>query len=157
MSAPRRTGPCPSSRPRAPSCAPNCASAKTSCSVLTDKLAEADRALEKRALELEKLGRLYDDASFSSSNRQIELVARESEVEKLSSDVSSLRNLRKEADKRVQDLDIEMRAAREAREGREEEDRRSRKEARAHVLDHRRPRRDASIGARRNWRSSASG
>ena len=80
----------------------------------TEKLAEADRALEKRALELEKLGRLYDEASFSSSNRQIELVERENELEKLSGDVSSLRNLRKEAERRAQDLDLEMRSAREA-------------------------------------------
>lgn len=81
---------------------------------LTEKLAEAERTLEERALELEKLGRLYDDASFSSSNRQIELVARESEVERLTSDVSALRHQRKDADKRVQDLDLELRAAREA-------------------------------------------
>jgi chromosome segregation ATPase len=79
----------------------------------TEKLADAEKALEQRALDLEKLGRLYDDASFSSSNRQIELVARESELERLSSDVSSLRNQRKDADKRVQDLDLELRAVRE--------------------------------------------
>lgn len=79
----------------------------------TEKLADAEKALEQRALDLEKLGRLYDDASFSSSNRQIELVARESELDRLSSDVSALRNQRKDADKRVQDLDLELRAARE--------------------------------------------
>lgn len=43
---------------------------------LTDKLVQAERMMEKRALELEKLEHMYDDASFSSSNRQIELVAR---------------------------------------------------------------------------------
>ena len=67
--------------------APNCASARTSCSVLTEKLDEAEKLLEQRALEIEKLGRMYDDASFSASNRQIELVARESEIEKLSNDM----------------------------------------------------------------------
>lgn len=71
---------------------------------VTDKLANAERTLEERALELEKLGRMYDEASFASSSRQIELVARESEVEKLASDVSALRGKRKEAEKRQDEL-----------------------------------------------------
>jgi len=81
---------------------------------MAERMAEADRALEKKAQELEKLGQMYEDASFSSSNRQIELVARESEVEKLATDVTSLRTMRKEAEKRVQDLEHEVRTAREA-------------------------------------------
>jgi chromosome segregation ATPase len=48
---------------------------------LTAKLIEAENMLEERALELEKLGRMYDEASFLSSSRQIELVARETEVD----------------------------------------------------------------------------
>jgi len=62
---------------------------------LTDKLVQAERMMEKRALELEKLEHMYDDASFSSSNRQIELVARESELEKFDNDISVLRGQRK--------------------------------------------------------------
>ncbi|MGO4841873.1 hypothetical protein AB4144_57390, partial [Rhizobiaceae sp. 2RAB30] len=34
-----------------------------------DRLAEAERHLEQRALELEKLGGLYDEATLVSSNR----------------------------------------------------------------------------------------
>jgi chromosome segregation ATPase len=64
---------------------------------LSGQLAEAERLLEERALELEKLGRMYDEAAFSSSNRQIELVAREAEIEKLAGDISTLREQRKEA------------------------------------------------------------
>ena len=44
-------------------------------------LAEAEKVLDRRANELEKLGQMYDDASFLSSNRQIVLVARVSEEE----------------------------------------------------------------------------
>lgn len=81
---------------------------------LSDKLAQSERMLEKRALELEKLEQMYDDASFSSSNRQIELVARESELESLANDIAVLRSQRKEADRRNQETAAESKAAREA-------------------------------------------
>ncbi|RWE79647.1 hypothetical protein [Mesorhizobium sp.] len=81
---------------------------------LSEKLAQAERALEKRALELQKLEQMYDDASFSSSNRQIELVARESELEKLASDIALLKGQRKEADRHNQEIASESKAAREA-------------------------------------------
>ena len=81
---------------------------------LTDKLVQAERMMEKRALELEKLEHMYDDASFSSSNRQIELVARESELEKLANDISVLRGQRKEAEKRHQEVVAESKATRDS-------------------------------------------
>lgn len=81
---------------------------------LSDRLAQTERMLEKRALELEKLEHMYDDASFSSSNRQIELVARESELEKLANDISVLRGQRKEADRRNQEITAEGKATRDA-------------------------------------------
>jgi chromosome segregation ATPase len=77
---------------------------------LSYKLIDAEKLLEERALELEKLGRMYDEASFSSSSRQIELVARETEVEKLSGDVSSLRDQRKNAEQRVREAEAENKA-----------------------------------------------
>ncbi|TIQ36603.1 MAG: hypothetical protein E5X48_08505 [Mesorhizobium sp.] len=80
---------------------------------LSEKLAQTERALEKRALELQKLEQMYDDASFSSSNRQIELVARESELDKLANDIAVLRSQRKEADRRSQELAAEGKAARD--------------------------------------------
>ncbi|TIX18611.1 MAG: hypothetical protein E5V41_05265, partial [Mesorhizobium sp.] len=81
---------------------------------LSEKLAHMERMLEKRALELEKLEHMYDDASFASSNRQIELVARESELDKLANDIAVLRAQRKEADRRNQEMTAESKAAREA-------------------------------------------
>jgi DNA repair exonuclease SbcCD ATPase subunit len=80
---------------------------------LSERLKETERKLEKRALELEKLEHMYDDASFSSSSRQIELVARESELQKLASDISLLRGQRKEADRRHQEIAAESKAARD--------------------------------------------
>ena len=82
--------------------------------LLSDRLKETERKLEKRALELEKLERMYDDASFASSSRQIELVARESELQKLASDISLLRGQRKEAERRNQEIAAESKAARDA-------------------------------------------
>ncbi|TGQ82420.1 hypothetical protein EN850_07945 [Mesorhizobium sp. M8A.F.Ca.ET.207.01.1.1] len=81
---------------------------------LSERLKETERKLERRALELEKLERMYDDASFASSSRQIELVARESELQKLASDISLLRGQRKEADRRGQEIAAESKAARDA-------------------------------------------
>ncbi|RWC29740.1 MAG: hypothetical protein EOS27_14985 [Mesorhizobium sp.] len=81
---------------------------------LSERLKETERKLEKRALELEKLEHMYDDASFSSSSRQIELVARESEMQKLASDIALLRGQRREADRRGQEIAAESKAAREA-------------------------------------------
>ncbi|UVC17652.1 hypothetical protein [Mesorhizobium onobrychidis] len=82
--------------------------------LLSDRLAQTEHALEKRVRELKKLEHMYDDASFSSSSRQIELVARESELQKLADDISVLRGQRKEADRRQQEIAAESKAARDA-------------------------------------------
>ena len=67
---------------------------------LADKLAAAERVAQEREAELEKLGGLYDEASFSSSSRQIELVARESEIDRLRGDIETYRERYEEAEAR---------------------------------------------------------
>jgi chromosome segregation ATPase len=84
---------------------------------LAGKLAEAERAIEGRALELEKMGQLYDEASLAASNRQIDLVVRETEVEKLAGDMHLLRGQRKDAEQRMQEVAAENKAARDALKG----------------------------------------
>jgi chromosome segregation ATPase len=79
-----------------------------------DRLNEADRALEERALEIDRLGRMYDEAALNSSNRQIELVARETDVERLAGDVSILRDQRKEMDRRLGEVVSENKTVKEA-------------------------------------------
>jgi chromosome segregation ATPase len=79
-----------------------------------DKLAELEQRLEEKALELDRLGRMYDEASFNASSRQIDLVAQETKMEKLSEDVVTLRNERKEADGRVREMAAELKEARDA-------------------------------------------
>ena len=80
----------------------------------TDRLQELETKLQEKALEIEQLGRMYDEASFNASSRQIDLVAQESKLEKLSDDVVTLRNERKEADGRIRDMASELKLAREA-------------------------------------------
>lgn len=81
---------------------------------MIEKLAAAEQSLRTRSLELDKLGRMYEDATFSSSSRQIELVARESEVERLNDDVSVLRTEHKETVRRLQALSADNQLAGEA-------------------------------------------
>lgn len=82
--------------------------------VLTEKLEQAENLLEQRASEIEKLGRMYDDASFTASNRQVEIAARESEIEKLNNDMATLRSERREIDRRSQEISVDSQAGREA-------------------------------------------
>jgi chromosome segregation ATPase len=82
--------------------------------VLAEQLAQAEQTLEQRAEEIEKLGRMYDEATFTASNRQLELVAREGEIEKLSADMATLRSERRDMDRRNKEVATESRSAREA-------------------------------------------
>jgi chromosome segregation ATPase len=81
---------------------------------LVQKLDDAERAMEDKALEIARLGRLYEEASFASSSRQIELIARESELDKMASDAAALREARKDAERRLQEVANENQALREA-------------------------------------------
>lgn len=74
---------------------------------LTERLAKAEAALEERTQELTHMGRLYDDATFNASNRQIELVAQEARVDQLSGEISNLRSARKESEAQMRDVEAE--------------------------------------------------
>ncbi len=82
--------------------------------VLTRKLEQAEILLQQRADELEKLGRMYEDASFTASNRQVEIAARESEIEKLNSEMATLRSERRDIDRRSQEVATESQGTRES-------------------------------------------
>ena len=81
---------------------------------LSDKLAGSERVAAERSLEIERLGQMYDEASFSASSRQIELVARESEREKLADDLTALREQHKNAVQRRQQMEVQSRLAESA-------------------------------------------
>ncbi|MEP0695991.1 MAG: hypothetical protein ABJC65_02630, partial [Nitratireductor sp.] len=81
---------------------------------LGERLAETERDIEDKAVELDKLGRMYDEASLAASNRQIELVAREAEFERVSGDVGTLREQRKDAERRLRDAVSESKVLQES-------------------------------------------
>lgn len=81
--------------------------------LLGDRLAEADRKLGQRERDLDALSRLHREASMSASNLQIDLVARETEVEKLAGDISMLREEKREQAGLMRSMTRELREVRE--------------------------------------------
>lgn len=75
--------------------------------VLSGRLDEATRRIDEKALELDKLGRLYDDAAFNSSTRQIELVAREAEYDRVTGDLDALRGKRRDIERQLREAQLE--------------------------------------------------
>ena len=82
--------------------------------ILTGKLEQAENLLQQRDTEIEKLGRMYEDASFSATNRQMDIVTRESEIEKLNNEIATLRSERRDFDRRNREASAEHRGAEEA-------------------------------------------
>lgn len=78
---------------------------------LSDRLVEGERLAGEGALELERLGQMYDEASFAASNRQIELVASESKLEALADDMAALRGQHSDALKRIKEAEAGREAA----------------------------------------------
>lgn len=75
------------------------------------RLAEANHALEARAAENRKLNDLYEEATYAASARQIELVGRESDVEKLAEDVSRMKAEQRELERGLAEAVGEGKAA----------------------------------------------
>lgn len=81
---------------------------------LSTRLADTERVLEERALEIDRLGQMYDEASLTASNRQIELVSRETDYDRVSGDIGAFRTQRKDAEKRLREVAAESKAAQDA-------------------------------------------
>ncbi len=82
-------------------------------SVVADRLAETGEALDARTEELNRLETLFEDASLSSSSRQIELVAREGDVDRLKDGLRKHRTERKEAQSKLREAVQENRSLKE--------------------------------------------
>lgn len=65
---------------------------------LMDLIDERDGIIDEQAQEIETLGAMYDEASFDASNRQIELVAQEATLEKLSQELDEALEARARAE-----------------------------------------------------------
>lgn len=77
---------------------------------LSKQLTEADERIQKQASELRKLGQTYEEATFLSSSRQIEIAGRESEIERISIETSRLRSQRKDMERRLEEAKTESQA-----------------------------------------------
>ncbi|WP_163268843.1 hypothetical protein [Chelativorans alearense] len=66
---------------------------------LSVKLPAAETSLAERKAEVEELSRLYEESSLIASSHQVELVAREADIERLNDTITRLRNEAKEADR----------------------------------------------------------
>lgn len=81
---------------------------------LGEEIARQASDIERRREELDRMATLYEEASLTSSSRQIELVARETEIDRLTGDLASLRRQRNEADRKLRELTSDTIALREA-------------------------------------------
>lgn len=75
------------------------------------QLAETNQALDAQAAENRRLNGLYEEATYTASARQIDLVARESDVEKLADDVSRMKAEQRELERRLAEAAGEAKAA----------------------------------------------
>lgn len=80
---------------------------------VSDRLEDSERVAGEGALELERLGQMYDEASFTASNRQIELAASESRLQTVIDELSTLRSQHKDALRRHKEIEVESALARE--------------------------------------------
>ena len=71
------------------------------------KLESIEESLAETTREVEQISRLYEEASLTSSSRQIELVARETEIDHLKETIASLRSQRKEVDRALREATSE--------------------------------------------------
>lgn len=81
---------------------------------LSSKFSDACDQIEVKIAENDHLARLYDEASLVSSNRQIDLVARDTQIEKLSSDIDALKGRRDESEAQVRELSAELKVSERA-------------------------------------------
>lgn len=80
---------------------------------IAEELRAAEETIEERGNQLDELGREVEAISFTASNRQVDLAARESDIDRLTSEIAAMREQRKELEREVRDAKAEARAANE--------------------------------------------
>ncbi|MHB2264043.1 hypothetical protein [Aliihoeflea sp. PC F10.4] len=81
---------------------------------LEDRLVSEHADSFTRKSELDRLNALYEDASLTASSRQIEVAQRETDIDRLTTDLAALRNQRNEGDRKLRDLTADNKALRDA-------------------------------------------
>jgi len=80
---------------------------------LAAELALARSTIEQKSAEIDRLEKTMDEVNLTSSSRQIELIARENEVEKLVADIMELRDQRRDLQRKQREAAAEAKAARD--------------------------------------------
>lgn len=81
---------------------------------LEDRLVSEHADGFSRKSELDRLNALYEDASLTASSRQIEIAQRETDIDRLTTDLAALRNQRNDGDRKLRDLTADNKALRDA-------------------------------------------
>jgi chromosome segregation ATPase len=81
---------------------------------LEDRIVSEHADAFSQKSELDRLNALYEDASLTASSRQIEIAQRETDIDRLTTDLAALRNQRNEADRKLRELTADNKALREA-------------------------------------------
>lgn len=81
---------------------------------LEDRLVSEHAGSFSRKSEIDRLNSLYEDASLTATSRQIEVAQREMDIDRLSTDLASLRNQRNETDRKLRDVTADNKALRDA-------------------------------------------
>jgi len=81
---------------------------------LSSALTRTEEMLQTQRSEFAKLGKEFEEASFTSSARQIEIVARESEIDRLNSDIAALKGQHKTIQRNTRNADSAVNMAKEA-------------------------------------------
>ncbi|MCO6392833.1 hypothetical protein GTW25_17545 [Aliihoeflea aestuarii] len=81
---------------------------------LEDRLVSEHANAFTHKSELDRLNALYEDASLTSSSRQIEIAQRETDIDRLTTDLAALRNQRNDGDRKLRDLTADNKALRDA-------------------------------------------
>jgi chromosome segregation ATPase len=79
-----------------------------------EKLREAENALDDRIRALDRMNSVYDETTLALANRQVELLARTNEVERLTAESASWRGEKRDVERRVREAQSETREAQDA-------------------------------------------
>lgn len=81
---------------------------------LSSALARTEEMLQAQRSEFSRLGKEFEEASYAATARQIEIVARESELERLNSDIAMLKGQRRSIERNSRNADSAVNMAKES-------------------------------------------
>lgn len=81
---------------------------------VSQALREAENALEESGIHIEELGRHVEAVSLTASNRQVDLAAREADIDRLGAEIAGMRDARKTLQRQLRDVKAIAKTAKDA-------------------------------------------